>query len=98
MQNPFDKKIFEAFRANVSIDSSNTLLRNIINPYFDTLANIQKLYPQTFTASVLCKIKQYDSKENILAAKDIKSHISKHYLDKLIFNNENLLREGTLMK
>jgi protein-disulfide isomerase len=91
----YEKDIHEVLKSQSTLDTVNTLMKDLIVPYFAELNKIKTNYPKTFAATELSKIKLFDSLPKIIAAKDIRAYFREHYTDKLHFKNEDLLREPT---
>ena len=92
----YEKNIHEVLKSNSTIDTVNTLIKNLIAPFYAALNKIKSTHPKSFAATELSKMKMFDSLPKITAAKDIRAYYREHYTDNVHFNNEDLLREPTL--
>jgi peroxiredoxin len=91
----YDREIFEIYKSDLNIDSTNTLLRFTLKGLARNINQIQSYFPNTHAELVLSKTKQFTLSPEIETSNNLRLFIKNNFLTSLPFENEYLLEEPT---
>lgn len=89
----YEAQIMSTLHSGAPADSINPRLKMLFGQYFSQLQQVRGFYPNTFTGSVICKMKLFSSDEALTNQKNTIAFVRSHYLDSVDWTNSTLLEE-----
>ncbi len=89
----YEAQIMATVHSGLPIDTIHPRLKVLFGEYFEQLKQVRGFYPNTFTASVICKMKQFASADALSKQNNTLQFAREHYLDSIDWSNPVQLEE-----
>jgi len=89
----YEAQIMATVHSGLPADTIHPRLKQLYGQYFDQLLQVRGFYPNTFTGSVICKMKQFASADVLSKQNNTLQFAREHYLDSIDWSNPVQLEE-----
>ena len=89
----YETQIMSAIHSGLPADTIHPQLKLFLGQYFEQLQQVRGFYPNTFTGSVICKMKQFASADALSKQNNTLEFTRKHFLDSIDWSNPVQLEE-----
>jgi thiol-disulfide isomerase/thioredoxin len=89
----YEAQIMSTIHSGLPADTIHPKLKMLFGQYFEQLQQVRGFYPNTFTGSVVCKMKQFASTEGLSKQNNTLAFAREHYLDSIDWTNPVQLEE-----